>query len=197
MHDKEFQSPAVQDLLQRNLYQLDKLQELANRLLTLAQYQKGQHRHFASYSLLSVITEAKTKIASLADAKHISIHTKIDDTQIQGEKESLLELFTILLDNAIKYSDKKSAITIKNSLSIHATTVVVHDEGKGIAKKDIPHIFDRFYRADTSRSANSTTGFGLGLSIAKQIVANYKGTISVTSEEGRGTDFIIDLPRVS
>jgi signal transduction histidine kinase len=204
MHDKEFRDPAVQDLLQRNLYQIDKLQELANRLLTLARYQKGKNAHFSSLSLLSLIDEAKAKVTSLADAKHISIHTKIEDTQIQGEKESLLELFTLLLDNAIKYSDKNSSITIQNTLRSKATIIMVHDEGRGIAKKDIPHIFERFYRADTSRSihpdsigANDTTGFGLGLSIAKEIVANHNGTISVLSEEGRGTDFIIELPRVS
>jgi signal transduction histidine kinase len=194
MQDKDFRSPAVQDLLQRNLYQIDKLQELANRLLTLAQYQKDKKTHFSSLSLVSLIDEAKVKVTSLAEAKHITIHTKIEDTQIQGEKAGLLELFTILLDNAIKYSHKNASITIKNTLSTNATTIVVHDEGMGIAEKDIPHIFDRFYRADASRSA---TGFGLGLSIAKQIVAKHKGTISVDSEEGHGTDFIIELPQSS
>ncbi|HSW87981.1 MAG TPA: HAMP domain-containing sensor histidine kinase, partial [Candidatus Saccharimonadales bacterium] len=197
MQDKEFRSLVVQDLLQRNLYQIDKLQELADRLLTLAQYQKGESTYFSSLSLLSLIDEAKVRVISLADAKHITIDTKIEDTQIHGEKALLLELFTILLDNAIKYSHKNSAITIRNTLSTNATTIVVHDEGRGIAKKDIPHIFDRFYRADTSRSTNNTTGFGLGLSIAKQIVENHTGNISVVSQEERGTDFIIELPRTS
>lgn len=196
MHDKEFRSPVVQDLLKRNMYQIDKLQELANLLLMLAQYQKGQPGHFSLLSLLSIVDETKEKVTSLADAKHITIHTKIEDAQISGEKESLRELFTILLDNAIKYSHKNSSITIKNTLSANTTNIVVHDEGIGIAKKDIPHIFDRFYRADTSRNANDSSGFGLGLSIAKQIVENHKGTISVISKEG-GTDFIIELPRLS
>lgn len=197
MQDNEFRSPRVQDLLQRNLYQIDKLQELANRLLTLAQYQKGNSVHFSSLSLLSIVDEAKMKVKNLADAKHITIHTKIKDTQIQGEKESLQELLTILLDNAIKYSHKKSSITIRDTLRANITTIMVNNKGIGIAKKDIPHIFERFYRADTSRSANGTTGFGLGLSIAKQIVEKHKGNISVVSEEGGGTDFIIELPRIS
>ncbi len=197
MQDKEFRSPVVQDLLQRNLYQIEKLQELANRLLTLAQNQKVQNTHFSLLSLMPIIDEAKLKVTSLADAKQITIDTKIEDTQIHGEKASLLELFTILLDNAIKYSHKNSTITIRNTLSTNATTIVVHDAGRGIAKKDISHIFDRFYRADTSRSTNNTTGFGLGLSIAKQIVENHTGNISVVSQEERGTDFIIELPRTS
>ncbi|HSW88041.1 MAG TPA: ATP-binding protein, partial [Candidatus Saccharimonadales bacterium] len=162
MQDKEFRSPVVQDLLQRNLYQIEKLQELANRLLTLAQNQKVQNTHFSLLSLMPIIDEAKLKVTSLADAKQITIDTKIEDTQIHGEKASLLELFTILLDNAIKYSHKNSTITIRNTLSANATTIVVHDAGGGIAKKDISHIFDRFYRADASRSTNGTTGFGLG-----------------------------------
>lgn len=197
MQDREFRSPAVQDLLQRNLYQIDKLQELANRLLTLAQYQKGESAHFSSLSLLSIIDEAKAKVTSLADTKHISIHTEVEDTQIQGEKESLRELFIILLDNAIKYSHKNSSITIRDTLNTNIITIMVHDEGMGIAKKDMAHIFDRFYRADTSRRANGTTGFGLGLSIAKEIVEKHKGNISVVSEVGKGTDFIIELPQIS
>lgn len=197
MQDKEFRASRVQNLLQRNMYQIDKLQELANRLLTLAQYQNGKNIHFSSLSLLVIIDEAKTKVTSLAETKHITIHTKIDDAQIQADRGSLLELFTILFDNAIKYSHKKSSITIRNTLSKNSTTIVVHDEGIGIANKDIPHIFDRFYRVDTSRSIKGTTGFGLGLSIAKEIVENHKGTISVVSEKGSGTDFIIELPRMS
>jgi two-component system, OmpR family, sensor histidine kinase CiaH len=197
IHDKEFRGQKVQDLLQRNLYQIDKLQELANSLLTLSQYQKGQHGHFSSLSLLSLVDEAKVKITSLAEAKNIKIHTKIEDAQILGENESLQELFTILLDNAIKYSHKNSIITIKNTLSDNTTTIVVHDEGIGITKKDIPHIFDRFYRADISRSSNTSSGFGLGLSIAKEIVERHKGTISVVSKKGHGTDIIIELPRIS
>lgn len=197
MRDKEFRAPRVQDLLQRNLYQIDKLQELANRLLKLAQYQKGQNTQFASLSLSHIIQEARAKVKSLADATQITLHSKINETSIIGEKESLIELFTILLDNAIKYSNKHSSITISNTLNTDFTNILIHDEGIGIPKKDMRHIFDRFYRADTSRTHNATTGFGLGLAIAKQIVEKHKGTISVASEEGKGTDFIIELPRTN
>lgn len=197
MHDKEFKPSKTQDLLQRNLYQIDKLQELANRLLMLAQYQKGQRLEFSSFSLQSVLEEALVKVKSLAEAKHISIHSKIKDSLIEGEKTSLTELLTILLDNAIKYSHKNSSVTISNTISTNTTNIVIHDEGIGISQKDIPHIFDRFYRGDTSRTHNTISGFGLGLSIAKQIVAKHRGKISIISESEKGTDFIIELPRTN
>jgi signal transduction histidine kinase len=96
------------------------------------------------------------------------------------------------LDNAIKYSPSNKEIKIESEKSNHSIAITVSDQGIGIDQKDLPHIFDRFYRADKSRS--KTSGYGLGLSIAKKIVETHKGSLTVRSGKDKGTSFIIRLP---
>lgn len=143
-------------------------------------------------SLLEVIETALRRIVPLARKRQIAINNQVDDIILAGETLSLTELFIILLDNAIKYSDSNSEVTLMSRKADHHVEVVVKDTGSGIDEKDIPHIFDRFYRVDKSRS--KTPGYGLGLSIAKKIVEAHKGTISVESKTNKGTKFIIKLP---
>ena len=100
----------------------------------------------------------------------------------------------ILLDNAIKYSDPKSLIAIKMGIDDKTATVSVQDHGRGIAKKDLPNIFDRFYRTDAARSSQHSNGYGLGLSIAQNIAARHSGDLTVTSEVSKGSVFTIHLP---
>jgi two-component system, OmpR family, sensor histidine kinase CiaH len=111
---------------------------------------------------------------------------------VRGEKSSLTELFTILLDNALKYSPPETVISISSEILRHEVKVSVVDQGVGISAADLPHIFERFYRGDKSRS--QVDGFGLGLSIAKKIVESYNGTISVSSQLGQGSSFTVTFP---
>ena len=104
----------------------------------------------------------------------------------------LQQLFTIFLDNAIKYTTPEQKIFLLSSADERSITIVVEDHGQGIAQEDLTHIFDRFYRADTSR--NRKQGAGLGLAIAKQIVELYSGSIHVTSQLGHGTKVVVTLP---
>jgi len=103
----------------------------------------------------------------------------------------LVETFVILLDNSIKYSPKNSKIEINSKSSKNKVTISVMDEGIGIASDDLVHIFDRFYRAEKSRTEK---GYGLGLSIAKKIIEQHKGEIEVKSEVNKGTTFTVILP---
>lgn len=120
---------------------------------------------------------------------------------VNGDKISLQKLITILLDNAVKYTPKGGRVSV--SLACRQAGVrgnnrnvitVVEDSGVGIAKEDLPHVFDRFYRADSSRSKTKVDGFGLGLSIAKRIVDVHGGKISVKSTVGKGSTFTVKLP---
>jgi len=100
----------------------------------------------------------------------------------------------IILDNAVKYSSKKRAIFInskKDKKNIHLS---IKDQGIGIDKKSLPHIFNRFYRADEARTKNGRDGYGLGLSIAKKIVSVHQGEIKMESKVGGGTTVTISLP---
>lgn len=96
------------------------------------------------------------------------------------------------MDNAIKYSLAKGAIEISSSISKNKVEITVRDYGKGIDEKDIPYIFNRFYRADKSRSQH---GYGLGLSIAKKIIDAHHGALWVKSIPQKTTEFTVALPK--
>ena len=132
-----------------------------------------------------------TEIESLANQKSIEFENELDDVSILGDKESLTELFVILLDNAIKYSPAKSTINISVHKFDGHVEIKIKDRGIGIKASDLPHIFDRFYRADHSRNKEKVSGYGLGLSIAKNIVDLHSGTISANSKPGKGSEFVL------
>jgi len=99
-----------------------------------------------------------------------------------------------LLDNAIKYSGEKTIITINSKKIEKLITVTIKDHGIGISEKDQPQLFKRFYRSDIARSKKEVNGYGLGLSIAKKIVDQHKGSIAIKSELKKGTLAIVSLP---
>ncbi len=169
------------------------LQRLTENLMELTSQQKRKNiiTH-EDVSLLEVMEDALKKVVPIAKQKKIVIQNEIDDYILKGERSSLTELFTILLDNAVKYSPNERQIQITSRKSDHQIDITVSDQGMGIDEKDIPHIFDRFYRADKSRSKIS--GYGLGLAIAKEIVKSHQGAISVESKPGQGTTFTVQLP---
>ena len=115
-------------------------------------------------------------------AKAESVRRKLADP-------ALAELFVILLDNAIKYSSAHSKIIVRNSTHGKHAIVEVADEGQGVKASDLPHIFERFYRADRSRSKEHVDGYGLGLSIAQQIATMHHSTVTVKSIPGKGSTF--------
>jgi len=101
-----------------------------------------------------------------------------------------------LLGNAIKYSPDGSDITISSKIKDNKVFTSITDKGIGITVVDLPHIFERFYRADQSRNKSKIDGYGLGLSLAQAIATNHKGKISVKSTYGKGSTFTVELPTV-
>ena len=113
---------------------------------------------------------------------------------MKGNATGLSELATILIDNAIKYSKRGGEIIVRTKHDKRNVVLEVEDFGIGIKSGDIPYIFNRFYRADLSRNKAHVDGYGLGLSIAKQIVEIHHGRIDVLSEPGKGSTFRVILP---
>ena len=107
-----------------------------------------------------------------------------------GDSDGLIRLFVNVLDNAIKYTERGSITVSAKSLPNQMLEITISDTGVGIAAKHLPHIFNRFYRIDESRS---TEGIGLGLAIALDIARAHGGDISVESEVGRGTLFVVQM----
>lgn len=197
LRDQKLSISDAKRLLKSNLEEIAKLENLSNTLLKLAKLEKESKDDFKVLSLTEIVTEAYEKVESLAKQKSINFDNNFQKLEILGDRSSLIELFVILFDNAIKYSPKKSKIKIEISKVHKYAEVRVNDRGEGIKASDLPYIFNRFYRADNSRSKNSPAsgydGYGLGLSIAKQIVDLHGGSISVSSTPGKGSQFIVKL----
>lgn len=186
---------SADDILKSNLEEVNNLQILSDSLIELAQQKKPQKQNsFTPVSLSIVVQNAVKKIQKAAKQKNIAIETKMNTYTVQGNEERLIQLFTLLLDNAVKYSFEKTTIKISAHQTDGSITIAIQDEGIGIEAKDIPHIFDRFYRADISRTKQEIPGYGLGLSIAKKIVTEHSGSIAVQSELHKGTTFTIAIP---
>jgi len=182
-------------IVRESIEEVDQLHRLSESLLTLARYQKTNGNTIMEpIRLDEVVKRAVKKITPIAIKKTITITESIVQLTGTGNRDGLIDLLVILLDNAVKYSPEKSAVSVSLTKSDAHAKITVADHGAGIAKKDIDRIFDRFFRADLSRTHETASGYGLGLSIAEKIVKLHHGFLTVTSEEGKGSTFTIKLP---
>lgn len=193
LRDKNLNLTQAKALLNSNLEEVQKLESLSNALLKLARFEKNSPA-LKKVDLKEILIEAYEKVESLAARKSIKFENKLIDLRARGDKQSLIELFVILLDNAIKYSPEKSSISIRMKESRGRAEVSISDQGVGIKSSDLPYIFNRFYRADSSRTKENIDGYGLGLSIAKSILELNNGDISVSSHPGKGSKFTVKIP---
>jgi signal transduction histidine kinase len=122
---------------------------------------------------------------------------EIDQIQVLGDRDKLKQVLLNLVSNAIQYTPESGEVTLGLSKVGKRARLIIRDTGPGIPAEDLPHIFERFYRAEKSRTRSKSAGFGLGLSIAYWIVTNHEGEISVESTEGEGTSFEILLPIIN
>lgn len=188
-------SNEAKDLLKSNLEELDVLTRLSDNLLKIARLD-NKNLELNKHRIDPIIQEAIDRILPLAEKKYILIDFKSSGKiNALTNSASLSEIIVIILDNAVKYSPEKSTVTIGCNKKDRMVEIYIQDQGKGINKVDLVHIFERFYQADTSRSTqNRSAGHGLGLSIAKQMVEKMNGNIKVTSKLGKGSRFAINIP---
>ncbi len=172
----------------------ERMSRLVQELLTLARADAGQALKKEPTFLKPMIEDAVVQARNLSQGVHTFV-TEISDTkELLADQDSMRQLALILLDNAIKYTPVNGRITVRLESRDRHAILTVADTGIGISSEDLPHIFERFFRADRSRKAGGT---GLGLSIAKWIVDQHGGTINVDSTLGRGTTFTVKLPEIS
>jgi len=195
LRDKNLSLAEAKALLKSNLEETDNLQSISDRLLELAQIEKPNYFVFTTLDIKTVINEALVKVKPLVKQKNMVITTqKIKPQTMDGDRMRLLEMLVIFLDNAIKYSPLNTAVSLSVTTAGQSVIVKISDQGIGINREDLPHIFERFFRGDKSRTNYDVSGYGLGLSIAKKIIDAHHGTIQVTSLKGQGTSFTISLP---
>ena len=195
LRNKELRGEEMKQLLKSNLEEVVKLKLLSEQLLRLAR-KDSEALLMELLPLNDIATTASERLTPLANKKSIVIRNELPRTSliVKGDKAGLTEICTILLDNAIKYSEAKSNITLSIRKSDNHAIINVADQGRGISPENLPHIFDRFYQVETSRTKEHAGGYGLGLSIAETLVKAHKGTIAATSQLGKGTTFIVRLP---
>jgi two-component system, OmpR family, sensor histidine kinase CiaH len=192
--DKKMTLEETKNLIKENIEDVNKLQKLSDSLILLTKQSSKKEKHYQVLTTKQLIEDSIQQIKAQATKKKITIISNIKNVKFQGENDKLTNLVAILLENAIKYSKNNKIVKIKTWKTKNHVNITVKDGGIGISEKDIPHIFDRFYRADISRSKIKTSGYGLGLSIAKMIVDEHHGTISVKSIIKKGSQFLIRLP---
>ncbi len=193
LREKKIGPAEAKALLTSNLEEIAKLEALSGALLKLAQHDQNQ-LELVACSLKSIATASVERLEVVAKAKHITIINNTGDLSVMGDEQSLADLLVILLDNAIKYSPAKTTITLDARKHANLAHLTVSDQGRGIKALDLPRIFDRFFRADASRSAQDVSGYGLGLAIARQIVETHGGSIEADSTPGQGSVFTVKLP---
>jgi signal transduction histidine kinase len=193
LRDRNLSAAEARELLESNLEEVEKLQSLSNGLLALASHDKENFEPKRQH-MEPVIKAAVSRAAKAIRQRKIAIDNKADNLEVLGDREGLVQLFAILLDNAIKYSPSGSTITLSSSAKNGNAYIAVADQGYGVKPVDLPHIFDRLYRADSSRTKGQVNGYGLGLSIAKKIIELHRGAIEVTSKVDQGSTFTVRLP---
>jgi signal transduction histidine kinase len=169
----------------------ERMSRLVDGLLTLARADAGQPLELQPVALGPLVEDVVAQSSALSGGQHL-IESKIGlVSPILGNSDSLRQLLLILMDNAAKYTQPGGQIKVALAGNDGGATLSVADNGAGIAAEDLPHIFERFYRADHSRKAGGT---GLGLSIARWIAEQHGATIQATSTPGRGTTFTVRFP---
>ena len=183
-----------EDCLRGTAEEVERLTSLSNQLLLLAREDAGLSENpLAPLDLGRLVEGVVNDCEPLIDEKSLTVNSQLpSDIVILGTHLSLRRVFLNLLDNAIKASPIGGKIVLRLATHDSRARITISDAGSGIAPEHLPHLFERFYRVDPSRS-RETGGTGLGLAICRAIVARHGGRIFATSDIGRGTTVSVEL----
>lgn len=191
LRDEGLSLDEAKELLESNLEEVNKLITLSEMLLKMARldYDKLEKEQIDLVELLPRVMKPFSK-----SKKRFAITTR-KNAVITANESAVMELMSILIENALKYSPQRSRISIRIFERRSMTGFEIKNTGEPIQPEKLPHIFDRFYRADNSRTHGDTSGFGLGLAIAKKITEIHHGYIQASSSD-KETSFTFYLPNL-
>jgi PAS domain S-box-containing protein len=183
----------ILDIAGKAKRQVQRMLTLISGFLDVARMGEGKIKlNLKQFDMAALVKEAEEE--SLATVtSHRVVFKPVTFTPVEADQDKILQVLTNFINNAVKYSPKDSTIQVACVAREHMAYVSVSDEGMGIAAKDQPYVFDRFYRVESERM-NIVRGFGIGLYICKEITARHGGTIGVESELGKGSTFWFTLP---
>jgi heavy metal sensor kinase len=191
-------SPEVLDTVGSSLEEIDRLSKIVENLLSISRVDAGEIR--MSQQRIDVAELARStaeQMQLLADEKSVSLRFSLQPgVEVEGDPSRLKQIVVNLLDNAIRYTGEEGWVEIGVCSEAGNCILKVSDNGVGISAESLPHLFERFYRADKARSRYSG-GAGLGLSIVNAICVAHGGNIHVVSKEGEGSCFWVELPLAS
>jgi signal transduction histidine kinase len=187
--------PVAREALADCVEESDRVLTMLKALMDISEAEAGMmklHRELTSIpALLQQVIEMYDLIS---EEKHITITTDFaTDCQASVDPTRLSQAFANLLDNALKYTPEGGKVHLACRAVENTVTVTIRDTGMGIPATDQPHIWERLYRGDKSRTQR---GLGLGLSLVKAIVEAHQGTVAVTSDAGQGAEFVITVPQI-
>ncbi|MBA4383337.1 MAG: two-component sensor histidine kinase [Anaerolinea sp.] len=173
----------------------DRLRALTEDLLYIARGDSRPGNLNEVINISNIVIDVSESLRPLVETKGLSIEYNVQGDQfILGDSDALIRAFVNLLDNAIKYTEKGGITISTKRIEDKSIEILISDTGRGIAEKYLPHIFERFYRVDESRT---TKGFGLGLAIVYEIIKTNQGTIEASSQIGTGSVFRLQFPLVN
>jgi two-component system, OmpR family, sensor kinase len=185
--------------LDETLAQINQMSEMVENLLTLARADEGRAPLAVEETdLRSIVADVAETAGMLGESADVSVTSDIPrhEVRLAVDRHRIREMLLNLVTNAIKYTPQGGAVALSLVDEPEAVAFTVRDTGIGIAPGDLPHIFERFWRADPARSrTGERPGTGLGLAITKWIAEAHGGTITVQSRPGRGSVFVVRLPR--
>jgi K+-sensing histidine kinase KdpD len=195
LRQKDFSDEETRELVQSNLEEVQRLENLSRDLLALTQY--GQTElPVSSVDVKVLVEEAVAHTGKVLENHSANVERQLQPSMVLVNQESLVRLLIILLDNAVKYGPSDGTIYIAGARHGSQYVMTVRDEGAGIAAKDLPHIFDRLYRGDPARAA-TTSGYGLGLALAQEIIQANGGSIKAYNAPHGGAVFSVQMPIAS
>ena len=189
------------EVLEEVLQEVNRMTELVDALLTLARADEGRAElHKEPVDLRAIVEEAGETGELLAEQAGVTmdVGTSAAPVVVSVDRSRIRQLILNLVENAVKYTPRGGSVQVRLGREDGRVTLTVADSGIGIAPGDLPHVFDRFWRADTARTrTGERPGTGLGLAICKWIAEAHGGSIAVSSKPGRGTTFVVSLPAPS
>ncbi len=189
------QLDAYRDMASGVVEECDRLISMISTMLAIAEAESGVAVPARKLvDVAAILRDATDLFQPVADEKGVRLEVTLpaDPLIVPGDASLLQRVVANLLDNAVKYAAGGGQVHLSGQSSRSQVTVSIADTGPGISEKDLPHVFERFYRGEPSRS---TPGNGLGLSLAQALVRAHGGTITVQSSPGRGSRFVVNFPR--